>query len=258
MKNNNAKHILENANYDYIPLITYANTDMDKSKIYEENRGKSGVYRWNNLITNKSYVGSSLSLSNRFSIYYSLKAMGKKLSSRSSAIYSALLKYGHSNFSLNILEYCEPNMLISREQYYIDSLNPEYNILKVAGNRQGYKHSEKTKIKIGKKHEGINNHNYGKTLSYETRKKIGESLKGIIRPNNKFRVIKLETRVKLSLRSHGIPVQVFNESNSLIKKFPSMASAASYFGVSGKTISRYLDKNRSYGNYVFKSNIKDN
>jgi len=37
----------------------------------------------------------------------------------SSAIYSALLKYGYSNFSLDILEYCEIDALIEREQYYI-------------------------------------------------------------------------------------------------------------------------------------------
>jgi group I intron endonuclease len=32
-------------------------------------------------------------------------------------------------------------VLIEREQYYIDTLNPEYNILKVAGSLFGYKHT---------------------------------------------------------------------------------------------------------------------
>jgi len=31
--------------------------------------------------------------------------------------------------------------LIEREQYYIDLLNPEYNILKIAGSRLGVKHT---------------------------------------------------------------------------------------------------------------------
>lgn len=74
--------------------------------------------------------------------------MKNKLSKVSSAIYSALLKYGYSNFNLDILEYCEPSILIQREQYYIDLLKPEYNILKVAGNRLGSKHSEATKAKM--------------------------------------------------------------------------------------------------------------
>jgi len=30
---------------------------------------------------------------------------------------------------LEILEYCDPLNIISREQYYLDNLKPEYNIL---------------------------------------------------------------------------------------------------------------------------------
>ncbi len=37
-------------------------------------------------------------------------------------IYKAILKHGHSNFSLEILEYCEPSKVLEREQYYIDLL----------------------------------------------------------------------------------------------------------------------------------------
>lgn len=64
-----------------------------------------------------------------------------------SRISSALLKYGYSNFSLDVIEYCESDKLISREQYYIDLLKPEYNILKIAGSRLGSKHSPETLLK---------------------------------------------------------------------------------------------------------------
>lgn len=129
--NNNNNNIKNNnsINTDIIPVITYVNADIDKFRIYEENRNKSGVYRWVNKINGKSYVGSSIYLSNRFSNYYSLSSLTLKVK-RSIIIYRALLKYGYSNFSLDILEYCEPNVLISREQYYIDILKPKYNIRK--------------------------------------------------------------------------------------------------------------------------------
>jgi hypothetical protein len=39
----------------------------------------------------------------------------------------ALLKHGYSNFSLEILEYCEPAKCLEREKYYINKLKPEYN-----------------------------------------------------------------------------------------------------------------------------------
>ena len=56
-----------------------------------------------------------------------------------------MIKNGYSNFRLEILEYCELEILIEREQYYIETLNPEYNILKQAGSLTGFKHSEAAK-----------------------------------------------------------------------------------------------------------------
>lgn len=113
-----------------IPIVTYVNADTNKFIICKENRNKSGVYRWVNKINGKSYISSSISLNNRLIIYYSLNSLTFKVKG-SIIIYRALLKYGHANFSLDIIEYCEPNVLINREQYYINLLNPEYNILKM-------------------------------------------------------------------------------------------------------------------------------
>ena len=47
----------------------------------------------------------------------------------------ALLKYSYWNFSLTILEYCDPEKCIEREQYYLDLLQPEYNTLKKRAHR---------------------------------------------------------------------------------------------------------------------------
>lgn len=58
-----------------------------------------------------------------------------------------MLKYGHSKFSLEILEYCRPEDVIKVEQKYINLLQPEYNILKVAGSTLGYIHTEEAKKK---------------------------------------------------------------------------------------------------------------
>jgi len=63
-------------------------------------------------------------------------------------IVRALLKYGYSNFKLEILEYCDLDNLINREQHYLDQLQPEYNILKKACSSLGFKHSEESLSKI--------------------------------------------------------------------------------------------------------------
>ena len=41
------------------------------------------------------------------------------------------MKYGHSKFSLEILEYCEAEQVVTKEQYYIDLLDPEVRRLTV-------------------------------------------------------------------------------------------------------------------------------
>ena len=62
-------------------------------------------------------------------------------------IYQALLKYDYSNFSLEIIEFCEPEKCIEREKYYINFFKSEYNIIKdpTLPPMSGRNHSEDTK-----------------------------------------------------------------------------------------------------------------
>jgi group I intron endonuclease len=66
----------------------------------------------------------------------------------SSHINKSLLKYGYDNFRLEILKYCSPDECIKWEQFYIDLLKPEYNILTKAGSSLGYKHSVESRANI--------------------------------------------------------------------------------------------------------------
>jgi hypothetical protein len=59
----------DNRNINFIdikPIVTYDNADVDKVKIFADNRNKSGVYRWINNKNGNSYVGSSINFSVRF------------------------------------------------------------------------------------------------------------------------------------------------------------------------------------------------
>lgn len=92
------------------------------------------------------------------------------------SIYKAILKYGYKNFSLYILEYCESNVLIKKEQYYIDLLKPDYNILKIAGYSLGFKHSKATITQMSINNIGVNNPLFYKNHTYETIIKIGKAI----------------------------------------------------------------------------------
>lgn len=135
-----------------VPIVTYSNSDLYCDDILKDNKGKAGIYMWSHTQSGKRYIGSSGDLKRRFYSYFSTTYL-ESCNGRSH-IYNALLKYGYSNFSLEILEYCEPSKCLEREQYYIDLLKPEYNILKLAGSclgnkaRLGLKHSEETKKKM--------------------------------------------------------------------------------------------------------------
>jgi group I intron endonuclease len=76
--------------------------------------------------------------------YYSLRSLAKS----NRPIDRALLKYGFSNFILEILEYCDKNNVIEREQYYMDLIKPQYNIVEIAGSTLGYKHTPESLSKM--------------------------------------------------------------------------------------------------------------
>uniref|UniRef100_UPI0022FD6757 hypothetical protein n=1 Tax=Drechslerella dactyloides TaxID=74499 RepID=UPI0022FD6757 len=97
-----------------ISAAIYANAYTDKLLILKENKGKSGIYRWINKESGKSYIGSSINLSRRLLEYFNTNYL---LTKSNMAICKALLKYGYSNFSLEIIEYCKPEKSVEREQH---------------------------------------------------------------------------------------------------------------------------------------------
>jgi group I intron endonuclease len=117
---------------------------------------------------NKIYVGSAINLIKRFYMYCSIKHLA---GAKSSLICKALRKYGHSLFSFGVLEYCDKKDIYIREQYYIDTLNPEYNISRVAGSPLGVIRSKETKAKIAAARSGCMH-------SVETKTKISVGVFG--------------------------------------------------------------------------------
>lgn len=131
----------------------YEDTEKMKKNIINENRFQSGIYCWIKRNTLEDcYVGQSENLSVRLRNYYSKSVLSNK---NISLIHRALVKYGHSNFTLIILEYCEISHLDDREQFYLDNLYSSYNILRFAGSFQGYQKSQENILKFKKSMESL-------------------------------------------------------------------------------------------------------
>lgn len=126
--------------------IIYDNAEIDRLQILSDNKGRSGIYLFKHKESEKFYIGSAVDLYERLRKYY----ISSYLKRADNYISRALLKHGHSAFSLIILEYIDiknlsledtQKIILEREQKYIDSLEPVYNILKIAGSSLGYKHT---------------------------------------------------------------------------------------------------------------------
>lgn len=136
-------------------------------------KGKSGIYKLIHLKRNVFYIGSAVCIYTRLHNHYSQL---KKRTHCNNIIQRIYNKYGKDNLSWEVLELCDKSRLIELEQYHIDKLRPELNICKYAQNTLGYKHSEKTKLKLSKMRKGIN-HCKGRKHSLETRMKLSKSAK---------------------------------------------------------------------------------
>ncbi|PIA12835.1 intron endonuclease, partial [Coemansia reversa NRRL 1564] len=136
------------------------------------------------------YIGSSINLSKRLNQYLNKEFL---LKNGNSKIYKALLKYEYKNFKLEILEYCDKDLLISREQYFLNELLSTYNILKITGNSLGYKHILEAikKIKLAKKGKftGIKNSFYGKKHITKTKNLFRQYALSRGKPGNAMSVI---------------------------------------------------------------------
>jgi group I intron endonuclease len=179
---------------------------------------KSGIYGFLCKTNNKLYIGSSINLTIRFDSQI-------KGSRSNILLQNAINKYNLSDFIFIVFEYCEQEDLILREQFYMDSLKPEYNILKVAGSLLGYIHSEESIAKISFALSGENNPMFGR-----------------IRENHHFfgKTHTADTKAKMSA-AQGTAIYVYSSDKStLVNSFCSANKAAESFKCCHKTIKRYI------------------
>lgn len=130
-----------------------------------------GIYSITNTINGNVYIGMTNNLKRRWLEHKSPKNTLLK----SNLIYKAIRKYGIENFEFNILESIEDeSKLCEREIYWINTLNPKYNMNSGGRGNSGYYVSEETKEKLrnsGKKQ-------WNEKSEEEKRKLIQNNLKG--------------------------------------------------------------------------------
>ena len=263
----------------FIPVLTYNNAFSNKNKIILENKKKAGIYCWTLLSSKKSYIGSSINLGIRLRNYFNPIYISH-ISRKNMVINKALLKYGYSKFKLEILEYCEPKDLVKKEQYYMDILNPQYNVLKKAYSSLGYKHAKDSLVKIKKRllilnksksisvkvtnlETNISDEFDSLTAAAKTFNSTRSTLQRHILNSKPFKgIYKLEANLSVSNfdsnylnHSKSIKIEVTDLDLKTVSNYNSILSAARVLGIRSTTISNFLIRNQNKpfkGRFIFK------
>jgi len=116
-----------------------------------------GVYKIVNLVNGKIYIGSSIDIKGRWKEHIRDLKNNKH---HSTYLQRSWNKYGEDNFKFCIVEECNNDQTLDKEQYYLDKYKSYdkrngYNIAKNSlAPMMGRKHSEETLIKLS---EGVKN-----------------------------------------------------------------------------------------------------
>lgn len=92
-----------------------------------------GIYKIENLINNKKYIGKSINIEKRFKSHIQ-ESFNKNKKSYNHLIHQAIRKYGVENFSFITIEECDDEKLNEREIYWISY----YDCCILDGGDKGY------------------------------------------------------------------------------------------------------------------------
>ena len=181
---------------------------------------KSGIYKIENIINGKFYIGSSYNLSHRKSTHFYDLRNNKH---RNIHLQRSFNKWGEESFGFSILEECSIELLIEREQFYIDIFKPPYNILMIAGSGRGLKRPDQS-IRIKEL-------NKNRVVSKEAKERTSSTLKEIGHKPTK------ECTEK-SMKVLRKPVLQYDLDGNFIREFISINEACRELNMASANLSR--------------------
>lgn len=243
-------------------------------KAISRNLAKCGIYCIINTVNQKRYIGSSLNCYLRLMDH---RAELRHNVHSNSHLQNAWNKYGENNFQYYILEFCEPENRIERENFYIGQLNAEYNIIrnpeKIEISEESRKKMSISRLNAFKNgtlipYQCIKVYQYDKfgnyLAEYNSLKEacikngISESamnkyfkekykqLKGFQWSKEKVDKMYPVLKNKRNLVKLFKPITVTNLDTNEVLEFAAIKFCADYFNVSTTTIQQVLKKSKSH------------
>jgi group I intron endonuclease len=194
------------------------------------------VYSFICNITGARYIGSSIDIGIRLVQHLVTNNTNEHLQ-------NAIAKYGLKNFTFSVVEFCDSQVLLQREQHYLDILfslpaNLRYNFNPTAGSSLGYKHTDDTRAKISASMTG-------KTHSEDTRVKMSDAKSGANNPMygkvpaNAF-LGGPNNPMYGKVPTHAMTIYIYSLDNVPVQTFSSMTAAAKFLNTSTVQVHRYV------------------
>ena len=198
-----------------------------------------------------------MDLERRLREYFNINYLERK---ETMYICRSLLLNGYSNTSFEVLEDCDPSLLLKREKWYFELLKPQYNIAKEPGSPMlGRNHSEEAKTLISEARKGQNHPLFGQNHSEETQTKMSfvrflrhkETFKTCgAREAHKAKTLSEETKAKIS-EARGQVVEVLDIETNEKTTYSSGRQAAKALGCDQKTVCYYIKSKKLFqGRYL--------
>jgi group I intron endonuclease len=224
------------------PVMVFEDlTNPETKKLaYRTLKPFSGIYLVVNSVNGKYYIGSAVTGNIYMRLHKHLfSKMGNVL------VGKAVEKYGLEKFFFLILELVpqqntvDVKLLLEREDHYILTLKPEYNIAPLATNSVGWKHSEESiqKMKQGysdERRQKVGSINKGEALSEETRNLIRKAAL-------QRKPMSMESRLKCAVNVR--PITITNLDGTNPQNFSSIIEASKVIECNEITIRRALNSN---------------
>lgn len=229
------------------PIRVYENLNYDKNMISSDNKNRSIIYQWTNLITGEIYIGSAWTGSSRLLNYWSPSYLSRKY-----PVYQNIKFYGKHNFSLAILEdlglsgFVTREFLLYREQHYLNILFSKFsdlalNLAKTAGSTKGYIQNYKFEsYKSNNLNPMFGRVKFEETLKMQTYDNSGINCPSLGKTKSSSTIAKL---TKL--------VYVYNSLDmSFIEEF-STVNCLKHFKMGINTLTKYIKNGQSYKGHLF-------
>lgn len=218
----------------------------------------TGIYLVTNKINGHQYVGQSVDIKRRWMEH---KCPSNIANNRT--INKAYRKYGFENFVYEVLEECLESELDEREIYWIEKLQPIYNMNKGGVGNKGHHHSEDVKqilsIKSREQWERLSDrgkqeritHNLkgpkkGHPVSLETREKLRNSQIGKKMSEETKRKISKANKGKNDNKSHYKTIIGIDDKQGIFCVFFSVRFASEYYGIDSSSITGVLKCRRKH------------